>query len=256
MDEPWLFKLLSVLGALAWLPSIIEALKSWLTRPKLSIIPDRSVEIGYTANGHVVNLRFAFTTEKKEALIRKISLVLKHERNDTHTFLWEWFEEDLMHIETSDSGPIPYKKNQRAIAIKVLVDNLIEKKVGFHEEEFKSNYNIKLMKFRDTLHKWKLQEKDLTQFKVTNEYSEFHDHIKNSFSWKIGIYSATIKVYTDDLNNESAKTMVQFSLSSLDLKYLEQNISLTQEFIDKNFIDLNNNYLPTWNWVYPKINEI
>lgn len=256
MDELLIYKLLSILGALAWLPSIIEMIKNWLTKPLLSIIPDRTVEIGYTANGHVVNVRLAFTTEKKEALIRSITLSLKHENQDTHAFQWEWFEEELMQIETLDSGSIPYKKNQKAIAIKVLVDNLIEKKVGFHETEFKKKYNLKLKELRDTFHNWMTQERDLEELKVTNEYTAFQDLIRNSFSWRVGVYTASIKVFTDNVNVATAQTTIQFSLTSLDLKNLRHNIESTQEYIENSFVVLDSEFRTNWNWVYSEIHEI
>ncbi|HKC36893.1 MAG TPA: hypothetical protein VKB95_12555 [Chitinophagaceae bacterium] len=255
MDELWLYKLLSILGALAWLPSIIDWIKKWLTRPRLSIIPDRTVEIGYTANGHVVNVRLAFTTEKKGALIKNVTLSLKHEKHDTHVFQWEWFEEEIMQMETLDTGLIPYKKNQKAIAIKVLVDNLIEKKVGFHETEFKKGYNKKLKQLRDIYHNWMTQNKDLKDLKITNEYTSFQDLIKNSFSWKVGVYTATIKVFTDNLK-PAAETTIQFTLTSLDLKNLEHNIAATHQFIENSFVVLDPEYRTNWNWVYTDTHEI
>jgi hypothetical protein len=244
---------LAIIGAFAWLPSIINLIKNWLTRPRLSIIPDRSVEIGYTPNGHVINVRLAFTTEKKEALIRKVTLNLKHENHDTHLFRWEWFEEELMQLETWDAGPLPYKKNQRAIAIKVLEDNLIEKKVGFHEAEFKKNYNEKISALRAVFHIYLTQSKNLEDLKTTNEYSAFQDLIKNSFSWKVGVYSANVKIFTDSLVTSATEITFRFSLTSLDLKRLENNVAATQEYTDNNFILFNPDYRPNWNWVYPDI---
>ncbi len=247
---------LAIIGAFAWLPSIIDWINNWLTRPRLSMIPDRLVEIGYTANGHIVNVRLAFTTEKKEALIRNVTLSLKHEKYDTHLFQWEWFEEELMQMETLDAGSIPYKKNQRAIAIKVLEDNLIEKKVGFHETEFKKSYDKKIKELRDVFHIWMTQNKKMDDLRATNEYNAFQDLIKNSFSWRVGVYTATVKVFTDDLKNAATEITIQFSLTSLDLKRLERNIAETQEYTDNSFIVLNPDYKPNWNWIYTEVHEI
>lgn len=248
-----LYQLLSILGALAWLPSIIKLISNWLTKARLSIISDRSVEIGYTANGPILNIRLAFSTEKKEALIKNITLNLKHENHDTHLFQWEWFEEELMHIETIDSGQIPYKKNQRAIAIKVIQDSLIEKKVGFHETEFKINYDKKIKNLRDVYHNLTSQHKELSELKITNEYNAFQDLIKNSFSWRVGLYTATVNAFTDNSKMTNAEIKIQFSLTSLDLKRLEQNITVTQEHTDNTFITFNQNYKPNWNWVYTDV---
>lgn len=256
MEELLLYKLLAIFGALAWLPSIIEFFRKVLTRPRLTIISDNILEIGYTMNGPIINIRLAFTTEKKEVLIRGVALDLKHEKNDTHLFHWEWFEEELMRVEGLDTGAvIPYKKNQKAIAIKVLEKDLIEKKVGFHEAEYKRSYTQLLKKLNSIFHILKSQEKAPNELKATNEYNAFQDFIKNSFSWKVGVYTATFKVYTDSMRTPVTEHTLQFSLTSLDLKNLEQNISITQQHVEDIFVGQNFQVL-NWSWVNTEKHEI
>ena len=63
---------LSILGALAWLPEIIKLIKNIINKPKISIISDKNLELGFTLYGPIINLGLAFSSERKDALITKI----------------------------------------------------------------------------------------------------------------------------------------------------------------------------------------
>lgn len=54
------YDFLAVLGALAWLPFIIQMIREKLKKPKLKIIPDKQIEIGYTTLGPIFNINIAF----------------------------------------------------------------------------------------------------------------------------------------------------------------------------------------------------
>jgi hypothetical protein len=60
-----IFQILAILGALAWLPQLIIFISKWLTKPKLTIITDKDLEIGYTTFGPIFNFQIAFLAEKK-----------------------------------------------------------------------------------------------------------------------------------------------------------------------------------------------
>jgi len=50
-----MFKILAVLGALAWLPQLFIIIKNVLVKPIVKIIPENQLEIGYTLFGPIIN---------------------------------------------------------------------------------------------------------------------------------------------------------------------------------------------------------
>lgn len=48
--------ILSILGALAWMPIIIQWVQNWLKKPKITIIFGQETEIGFTELGPIFNL--------------------------------------------------------------------------------------------------------------------------------------------------------------------------------------------------------
>jgi hypothetical protein len=234
-----IFQILAILGALAWLPQLIIFISKWLTKPKLTIITDKDLEIGYTTFGPIFNFQIAFLAEKKRVLIRKVEIEMTHENNETHNFTWDWFEEILYEVNIPQSGLIPTRKNQKAIAINVDPDSLVEKKIGFQQnrlvqlttEEFLNIYNA---------------GDDVNQIRTRNTFNNLRDYYKNGFNWKIGKYSATIKATLS--NDQIFTTKVDFQLTSLNIKTIEPNIEIAQKLVDKEYgadIEVEQN----WLWV-------
>ncbi|MCX6165605.1 MAG: hypothetical protein NTU73_12225 [Ignavibacteriae bacterium] len=247
--------ILSILGALAWLPFIINLIKDFLTKPKITIISDKQIEIGYTTNGPIINLYLAFAGEKKDALINKIKLILIHEKSEKQEFEWQWFEEELLEMEVPNTGFVPYKKKQQAIALKLLKDNLIEKKIGFQVDSIKSERN-KLINYLNEISENYIKESlEFNNLKAQKEYIDLISLSRNSFIWKVGNYKLSIETYIYE-KNETFKHDIKFKLTTLDLKKLEKNISLINKVVESSYITHDTEFKETWNWVYPiKIND-
>ena len=97
------FDIVAILAALAWIPWVIH----WVLKPRLSISTHEDIEISYDIDGPKLNILFAFSTERKDCLIEKIELTLKHENEETHHFYWNWFEEELVQMEVPGVGSVP-----------------------------------------------------------------------------------------------------------------------------------------------------
>jgi len=245
------YDFLAVLGALAWLVPLISWIRNLLLKPKLSIISHKELEIGYTTLVPILNINLAFSVEKKEALIKKIDIILRHENNETHQFSWDWFEEQVLQMEIPDPdlGSMPFKKNQKAIAIKVLTDTLIERKIGFQKEEFKEAYNKLFNSTNEIYNNIYQSSADIDSFKISKEYNEFLDYFKNSFIWKVGKYSAKIKVYIEHV--VPFEHDLNFQLTNLELKGLETNINTCQKTIKNHYTKEDPGYKADWKFVNP-----
>lgn len=255
MEDLTLFKWLAVFGALAWLPPIFIAIKNWIIKPKLSIISDKQLEIGYTSYGPIINIDMAFSTERKDTLINKVLLKLVHEKNETHNFIWEWFEETLLEMSIPNTGTIPYKKNQKAFALKVLTSAITEKKIGFQIPDCKSKSLKLILDLNDIKQGITSQGQDVTLLKVQKEYIELLNLCHNSFIWKTGNYKISISVYTYE-SKQIFNHYISFSLTDFDIKLLEKNISTLKDLIDNRFITQDVNFMEKWNWVYPTKHDI
>jgi len=249
-----MFKILAVLGALAWLPQVIIFIKNQLIKPILKIIPGNQLEIGYTTFGPIINSNFAIVAENKKALIDKIEIELTHENNDTQKFKWKWIEETLHVVDLPDfSGSLPTRKNQTAIAINIMKDELIEKKIGFQQNTFQSDQK-KLVQntIEDAINLGKAA-KPIVDLHASKNYNDLKDLYQNGFNWKVGQYSVLIKVFENSTKKPFTK-LVSFKMTALDVNNLKTNIEKCNSEIERSYINSEIEY-PTWNWANIMIDE-
>jgi len=243
-----MFKILAVLGALAWLPQLFIIIKNQLIKPVLKIIPENQLEIGYTTYGPIINTSLAIVAENKKALIDKIEIELTHENNDTQKFKWNWFEETLYVVDLPDQGgSLPTRKNQTAIAINVMKDELVEKKIGFQQNTFQSDRRIVTQKtIEDTINLSKAG-KDITDIKASKNYNDLKDLYQNGFNWKIGKYSIKYKIFENSVKAPFINE-ISFKITSLEVNNLKINIEKCLSEIERTYVNPEIK-VPNWNWV-------
>lgn len=238
---------LGIIGAFAWLPQIIKWIKEYFKKPKLTIVSGEQIEIGFTSFGPIINLSLAFLSETKKALIHKLVLELVHENNDTQKFSWVWFEEILYSMDLPDLQQINTKRNQNAIAVKIGIDELIEKKIGFQQNTFKHEYNKLYKQLSEDAIEFYQIGKNSDELKLTSTYRNLSNLLTDSFNWKTGKYK--VKITTHIANDKIvAHHELDFTLNSLDLKLLHSNIENCQLNLEKTFIK-NEIELRPWQWV-------
>jgi hypothetical protein len=241
------FEILAIIGALAWVYPLAIWIKSLLTKTEVEIINHKDLEIGFTFYGPIINLNLAFSAEHKDAFIKNVQLTIAHEQNETSVFHWEWFEEVLLEMDIPESGIVPYRKNQKAIAIKVPTEMLIEKKVGFQSKKYKQEYSTLYSATNETLMNLTSNGIDHTQIRTSKEYNDFNDLFKKHFPWKVGKYAGTIEVFVAS-RNKTFKQTFSFEMTRLDLKTIEQNLSTCKQSLENHFITLDPNYKAEWKW--------
>jgi hypothetical protein len=238
---------LCIIGAFAWLPQIIKWIKEYFKKPKLTIVSGEQIEIGFTSFGPIINLSLAFLSETKKALIHKLVLELVHENNDTQKFSWVWFEEILYSMDLPDLQQINTKRNQNAIAVKIGIDELIEKKIGFQQNTFKHEYNKLYKQLSEDAIEFYQIGKNSDELKLTSAYRNLSNLLTDSFNWKTGKYKVKITTY---ISNDKiiVHHELDFALNSLDLKLLHSNIENCQLNLEKTFIN-NEIGIRPWQWV-------
>lgn len=242
-----LFKTLAILGALAWLPQIITLIKNIFIKPNLKIIPSNQLEIGFTSFGPIINTNIAIVAENKKALVDNIEIELTHESNEKQIFKWQWFEETLYVVDLPDqSGTLPTRKNQTAIALNITKDELIEKKIGFQQYKFKKKHKTLLQNAIEESLIFENAGKDIKELKATKNYNDLKKLYQDDFNWKVGRYSIKYKVFENSLKNPFV-CEVFFKMTSLDINSLKLNIENCASEIERVLIDPDKQY-PRWNW--------
>lgn len=249
-----MFKILAILGALAWLPQLIIIFRNNIIKPVVKIIPENQLEIGYTVLGPIINTSIAIISEKKKALIDKIEIELIHENNDSQKFTWKWFEETLYVVDLPDQrGSLPTRKNQTAIAINVQKDELVEKKIGFQQNSFQVAQKLQAQKTIEDAINLANADKQLEDLKALKSFNDLKDLYENGFNWKVGQYSLKYKVYENSIRTPFIKE-ISFKMTSLDINNLKSNIDKCLSEIERTYINPEIE-IPSWNWAFLSIEE-
>lgn len=251
MENMTITDVLAIIGALAWIYPLIIWLDKRFTKTELEIINHKELQIGYTSYGPIINIDIALSASKEDAFVKEISIELRHESNQIENFKWEWFEENLMEIEIPDAGGIvPYKKNQKAVALKVLTNTLSEKKVGFQKPIFHENNSAQYQRTFEIYQNIITKNGDINELTLSKEYNDFEHFLRNNFIWKVGKYSGTITCIV--ANNKKTFTKdIEFYLTSLDVRKLENNIQLCLQTLNNHFINRDPDFKVFWNWANP-----
>lgn len=238
---------LAVIGAFAWMPTIIQWFRDYLKKPKITMVSGKQFDVGYTFLGPILNMRIAFISENKKAIIDKVEVELIHENNDTQQFSWVWIEELFYTIDTPTGIPLNTKRNQPAIAVKIGLDDLVEKTVGFQQNNFQIESNKQLKLLQEEMREYSALGKPYNDLKATNSFRALKDLFSNSFFWKTGTYYVKIKVHTLG-SSIKFKHEFEFNLTSTDIKGLRTNIDLCHAQLDE-VIEDGEQVVRTYNWV-------
>jgi hypothetical protein len=97
-------ELAAYIGAAAWLPQIATWVYRWFVRPKITITPDRYGEVGFTSFGPIFNLRMAFASDRKDAIIDGFELLVQNVINSNlpdfqeQPVDWNWASVDIQKV--------------------------------------------------------------------------------------------------------------------------------------------------------------
>lgn len=127
----------AIVGAAAWVPQTIYFIYRIFAKPKLNFILEPTVEIGYTFFGPIINPSFAISSSRKDALLEKVRIKIIHdETNEKHEFIWQALEEKGFEGTSSKGERLEMRKSQSAIALKIGIVGLVEKKIFFRDISF------------------------------------------------------------------------------------------------------------------------
>jgi hypothetical protein len=187
------------IGAAAWAPQIGSWMYGWLVKPRVQILPERMVEVGFTTLGPIFNIRLALSASKKDAIIDHLEVELRHGAGDSHVLSWIGLRETFTEIVDTAGNRQSIEKDQPAIAPKVTTAVLLEKLVRFHDLGFRERQRPVLNSLVEHLNYLRGQHADyrFRALKSRQAYDLF-ELCKSSFLWKPGEYTVHFRIKSRD----------------------------------------------------------
>jgi hypothetical protein len=247
-------------GALAWFPQIATWIYRAVVKPNIIIVPEPYAEVGFTSYGPIFNLRLAFTTDHKPAVIESIELDIKHERGDTRTFRWAGLSETFSEIRDERGNPQQtVTRDQTPVALRLGTESLVEKFVRFQEPHYHEADRppfSKLVAFFNHLRR--TDETNCVEKALVSQ--ELHDVVerrRNSFWWKEGRYEVVIRLRSPRAFRLE-RSKFSFSLTQPDIAKLMQNVEAVrldlEQAIKSNLPDYQFVQLK-WNWASVRVEQ-
>lgn len=245
------FEWIALIGAFAWLPHLIIAMKDFFIRPQIRIITEKKAELGFTFFGSIINLRLAFAVKKKELVISGVKIQLTHQSGERRTFEWQGIVQNILQVKNPEYGEIPLEKESSVLAIKLNLKEIEERFIRFQEPKYHESKNTLDLKIHKKL--IYLQESgqiDYESFLSSEEMTELVSFIKQSFNWRAGRYTARFEVESPDqftlIDNQYS-----FELLPMDINTMEKNTSFIEKHYEQQFIKNNDSQEIIWRWIHP-----
>jgi hypothetical protein len=215
------------LGAGAWIPQVASWIAKAATKPTLTIIPDKAASIGFTTYGPIFNLHLALAVDKKDTILTKLKVNLRHDAGDQREFTWRGMTETFSAIRDQSGiqqGRI--EKDQAAIALKITTANLTEKFFRFQEDRFEQHISPILKEA--VKHKNYLESQDPhyhDTFLRSERYRALVDAHRECFWWRAGKYEVRFLVQSTQ-RPRVVPPMFEFDLTQTDVDFLESNLRM------------------------------
>jgi hypothetical protein len=72
-----------------------------LTKPVVTITPEKNVSIGFTVFGPIFNLRLSINVDRKDTLVDFIGVKVVHESGAAHCFEWAGMSEFFSEVKNN-----------------------------------------------------------------------------------------------------------------------------------------------------------
>jgi hypothetical protein len=248
------------LGAAAWLPPIIFLIYRSTIKPKVTIVPGKLVEIGYTAYGPIFNLRLTISAARKAAIIDYMGASIQHiEDGSIYKFEWEGMQETLSQIKNQSGIVQSVEKDYSPIALFLNRLGVIERFFRFQVSSFHFKTEELARSVRDHKEYLKKTKPDYhTELLNSRQVHELLDHYNQYFFWKTGRYMVTFSIKS--LSKATlTKSSYVFDLKPYDVDDLKKNLPLIQiesSNLIKSDIEGFKPEVVNWNWVTTPLKRV
>lgn len=240
------------IGAAAWLPQIAAWIYRSVVRPVVTLVPEETVQIGFTSYGPIFNLQLALASSRVDAIIDGIHLLVRHADGESRSFRWYGLNETFSEVrDMTGNRQQTVGRDQIPIALKIGTASLVEKFVRFQVPRYHEVDRQLIAALLAHFNYLKRTDPDYVQKTLqSRELAEVLQARRQAFWWKPGQYDVTVQL-SSLAPVKFPKGRLQFTLTSADVERLRQNIDIVRLEIE-NVIKSN---LPdsqaspvNWNW--------
>ena len=251
--------LAALVGAAAWVPQLGSWIRGALSRPKLALFPSPSPEIGFMAYGTALNLPCVISASVDDAVIVAFEAELTHESGQRFTLPWRGLSESLAEIESSSGEVEHHRRQQPALALKVITEEVAEQTVMFQDAQFQRRlldaYSA-VESRRDLIaqHERDLAKQSTELFK-SDEFAKLQDVVRGGLCWRAGEYRVQFRAQIAE-RSEPFEFDYRFRLSAQDIARLEENVAKLLKVLREGFTPGVTVAQAVWNWRYPEMTPI
>jgi len=245
------------IGAAAWAPQIINWIYKKFSKPSLELIPSPTLEMGYNLLGLIINLTRSISSRKKDALISKMYIEVKHEKGETRELTWKFLNEIQQQIRSDTGATAEISKNQPAVALKVPTISLVEKIIGFQDLEWSGKSRHHFDKLREFQNFKKKEKNDVYDDVIrSKEFNDLLEFFQSEMYWKEGQYQ--LLVHLKEVSHRKVITKeFKFKVSKIDVEKLAQNTSYLEKgikiYLSPPKTDEEKVQIEPFHWIYPEI---
>ena len=241
------FDILAIIGASAWLPQVGYFLYKVLSKPKIEFVVQPEITIINLLGTLHIAINCAFSADKKNALITKVKMQLKHERGDKREIEWIQIKEPQSKMEASVGGSVEVFRELPPTFIKVLTTHAVDYMMTFRDTEYFNQYTSLYRDLHDLM-KRKADNGEITdvtklenifrECSKSSEYNKLEQSYKNSIYLQEGKYSVIVLVY-DNSRSGPSKFEYEFKLLPNDILKLKKD---TDNIYERILLNLKQNY--------------
>ena len=245
---------IAIIGALAWLPPIVGAVRQWLTKPEVRIITQPAPEIGFTTFGPICNMRLAFSVKNKDLVVTGLKLVITHDSGESRIFEWRGITQKMGQMNYPAIGPVPFEKELNVLAMKLVERDIEERFVRFQETAFlQGKANVEKRASKRLAYLKQQGDLDRVAFLKSEEMADVYSCVKQGFSWKAGNYTVQFVLESPE-KFEVSDDRYEFSLSPVEIEHLEANKRCIEQSYANEINPPEGEEKPepvAWNWSNP-----
>ena len=226
--------IISLVGALAWLPILYKAIKQQFQKTVIKIYPYKFFEICENEYNVILNIRVGIHTKIKDAFIEKITLDIQHSNGDKRNFEWAQIIEPLTQTAINDTI-MPTSRKLNAIGYNISKDTYTEPLISFTSPDFRNKYESLWEKIRIQSFHINQNKSDKKQLKLFDPYIQLVNAYKHHYTFTAGDHTAILTFVT--ASGQTFSKSFSFHIDETNVETLrELNLKMVLDKLENTYI--------------------